>query len=178
MDERTHPEVHLHRLAGRETLTPETPGTPEILDAYAERVCRNINKILKRAGTSVNADTSILQDGSSLAVCRLTQVSVEQAKSPGRNEGKTSSSLLAEIPEDLRSRVRSMMASGQEALVYEDAGFWMLKAADPALWSQESARNDTARIMDGNLGDAARKRLREGARTKSNTPRGNAEEGK
>lgn len=140
---------------------------PETLEAYADRICKNLNYVLKHAGTAVRAEVSVLKDGSNLAVCRFTQVPARHARPPAQTKRKTTRSLLMEMPAHLRSTVRSRLASKQEARVYNRNGFWIIKPAEKGLWSKESARDDASRIVDDHL-----------ANTPKNTKRATAGEGK
>ncbi len=127
----------------------------EQLAAYADELCRLINKLLTHRGQALSATIQTLPPETGLAACRF-RLDLSGNQTPVRRETVPDThALILQTPHHLQDQVRKSLTSVNQARVYGQTNgteqLWIIKSDQSPGWSIQKARVNARDIVDDHI---------------------------
>ncbi|MCY3749484.1 MAG: N-6 DNA methylase [Chloroflexi bacterium] len=139
------------RYLKRRTSPPVSAPSPPHLVRYAQRVCSQLNDLLKYSDRKLDATICTFSSNVGLAACRFTLRAIGAAHQIEQAHLNAVDDFLNRISEHLRARVSESLYIQRDLRVYDHDGFWIIKPSDDTSWTESAALGDADRVVDEHL---------------------------
>lgn len=123
----------------------------EQLASYADRICLQLNDLVRHDGRKLGVTAYVLPMGDGLCGVRFSMKRLADHRSAVRIRSAEGNAILAHIGEHLRSAVADHIYVQRDLRVYDDENFWVIKPAEDRLWSEAAALVDADLVVAEHL---------------------------
>ncbi len=137
----------IYRKQNLDTLDAFSEPTPDDLAAYAERMCLQLDGILRYNNFRLIPKVYIFQEASPLCICQFTQKEGIERGVINRVNIHGLEKALSLLSPALRMEISDHLSIQRNLRIYDGQSFWIIKPSEKRLWSETAALIDADAVV-------------------------------